>query len=96
MSGNKDSSGSGNLNRARIDAKPREGTSGTKDNSECSSLRPGNLPQAEEVTVVDADKNSGAAIAAAQRQNESDEMGPAGRNVVPSGREFPTRTHGHK
>lgn len=95
MSGNKDSSGSGNLNRARIDAKPKEGTSGNKDNSECASLRIGALPQPCKVTEVDPEKNAGAAIAAAKRQNENDEK-EGSVNQVPAGREYPTRVHGHK
>jgi len=83
MSGNKTTSGNGNLNRARIDARPKEGTSGTKDNSECASLRVGALPQPSKVTEVDPEKNAGAAIAAARRQNTSDGKSyPKGRNVI--------------
>jgi hypothetical protein len=83
MSGNKTTSGNGNLNRARIDAKPKEGARGTKDNSECASRRIGNLPKPSKVTTVDPEKNAGAAIAAARRQNISDGKSYAkGRNVI--------------
>jgi hypothetical protein len=74
MSGDKISSGNGNLSRARIDAKPKEGASGTKDNSECASLRLGNLPQSLAVRQVDAEKNAGAA-----------KIGPEGYEVQRSG-----------
>ena len=52
-------------------------------------------PKAEKVTEVDSEENAGAAIKAAARQNENDEK-EGSVNVVPSGRDFPTRVHGHK
>ena len=41
------------------------------------------LPKPSKVTVVDPEKNAGAAIAAARRQNTSDQKPyPKGRNVI--------------
>lgn len=66
-----------------------QGTSGSKDNSECATLRIGNLPQPSEVEEIDPDANAGACVAAANRQNENDEK-KGSVNVVPSGRKHPT------
>jgi hypothetical protein len=61
------------------------GAHGSKDNSECSSLRLNATPKSEKVTVVDAEKNAGATVAAAQRQNCSDgKSWTHGRNVIPA------------
>jgi hypothetical protein len=53
------------------------------------------LPKPEEVREVSRDDNAGAAVAAAKRQNENDEK-EGSVNQVPAGREYLTRTHGHK
>ncbi len=93
MSGDKTTSGNGNLNRAQIDAKPKQGTSGSKDNSECATLRLGNLPRSEAVREIDRDKNAGAAVKAAAQQNSS--LLPNGesvQNVVPSGAKHQSTT----
>jgi hypothetical protein len=67
-----------------------EGTYGSKDNSECASLRVGDLPKAEKVVEINPEANAGAAVVCAARQNSTD--GKEGSiNVVPSGREHPTR-----
>lgn len=60
-----------------------------KDNSECASLRAGDLPKAEKVEEIDPEANAGACVAAANRQNENDEK-KGSVNVVPSGRKHPT------
>jgi len=59
-----------------------ERTFGKKDDSECATLRIGNLPRAEKVEEVDSEENAGACVAAAEKQNN--------RNVVPSGKAHPT------
>jgi hypothetical protein len=60
-----------------------QGAHGNKDDSECASLRIGNRPKPSKVTTVDPEKNAGAAIAAARRQNTSDGKSyPKGRNVI--------------
>jgi hypothetical protein len=70
-----------------------QGCYGTKSNGETATLRSGNLPKAEAVTTVDRDKNKGAAIKCADRQNHMDEKyGLEGLNVVPAGRNRPAGT----
>src|SRR6266704_1199255 len=76
----------GNLNQFEQGEPPMgEGVHGSKSNSETVTLRSGNLPKPEAVTTVDRDKNKGAAVKAAQKQNTSDEKTwPKGRNVIPN------------
>jgi hypothetical protein len=81
----------GNLNKSQQPAPDRrEGTFGVKSNNETATLRSGNLPKVEAVKEVDHDANKGAAVKAALRQNQSDEKGEDGCNVVPSGKDYPT------
>jgi hypothetical protein len=59
------------------------GARGNKSADECASLRIGSLPKPSKVKTVDPEKNAGAAIAAARRQNTSDQKPyPKGRNVI--------------
>ena len=59
------------------------GARGNKSADECASLRIGSLPKPSKVTTVDPEKNAGAAIAAALRQNLSDgKPFPKGVNVI--------------
>lgn len=53
---------SGNLNKSKIAADPQAGTTKTKDNSECSTLRAGNLPKASGVTTINRDANKGKTV----------------------------------
>jgi len=84
----------GNLNRSiRSGPQGEEGTCGTKSNDPEATLRKGNLPKSEEVTTVDRDKNKGAAIKAADKQNHSDgKEGKEGLNQQPAGSKYPTTT----
>jgi hypothetical protein len=66
------------------------GAHGTKDNSECATLRLGALPQAEKVRELPLEGEKGVAASHAATQNQSDGKGKAGLNVPPSGRDFPT------
>jgi hypothetical protein len=85
----------GNLNQAE-QGEPLvgEGVRGAKSNDCEATLRKGSLPAASAVTTVDRDKNKGAAIRAAQRQNTSDEKTwPHGRNVIPQSHDNSVLTH---
>src|SRR5260370_20578591 len=86
----------GNLNRFEQGEPPMgEGTSGSKSNGETATLRSGNMPTVSQVTTVDRDKNKGAAVRSADRQNPTDEQyGRDGLNQPPVGREHPTVTSG--
>jgi hypothetical protein len=67
---------------------PESGTSGTKDNSECASLRVDSLPPSEKVREV-VPQPEGTAVAAAKRQNMMDDGQLA---QIPAGKNFPTTT----
>jgi hypothetical protein len=69
------------------------GTSGTKDASECSSLRIGNLPKPEKVRELPVDDKENKAAKLAAEQNSS--LTPDGKriqNQAPSGAKFPSTT----
>jgi hypothetical protein len=87
MSGSKVKTHTGNLNRSQVDANPQQGMhSAGKDNSECASLRIGNLPKAEAVRTLPVEGEKGVAAKHAADQNSS--LTPDGKrvqNVVPSG-----------
>jgi len=57
-----------NLRTSKNGVQPTAGTRGAKDNSECASLRIGDLPKPEAVTT-DLDPNKNACTDAAERQN---------------------------
>ena len=86
----------GNLNQFEQGEPPMgEGAHGSKSNGETATLRSGNLPKSEAVTTIDRDKNKGAAVRAADRQNHSDEKyGKEGLNQPPVGKDHPTTTSG--
>jgi hypothetical protein len=58
-------------NRPKVSADPQMGTRGTKDNSECASLRQSNLPKPEKVTTIQANVNPGAAVKCAVAQGSN-------------------------
>ncbi len=67
------------------------GTHGTRDASECSSLRLGTLPRPEKVRELPLEDKENKAAKHAADQNSS--LAPDGKrvqNVVPSGAKFPT------
>jgi hypothetical protein len=65
------------------------GVHGTKDDSECSSLRIGNLPKSEKVREISNDVNAGKAVECARKQNVMDDGQLA---QVPAGRDHKTTT----
>src|SRR5713101_9426758 len=69
------------------------GAHGTKDDSECASLRLGALPQAEKVRQLPlVDKENKAAKHAADQNSSLAPDGKRVQNVVPSGAKFPSTT----
>jgi hypothetical protein len=81
------------MTKSKSNGPIEQGThSSGKDNSECASLRIGNLPQAEEVKAIDPNANPKAAVSAVEKQNCSDGKGKEGLNVLPVGRNNPTTT----
>lgn len=67
------------------------GAHGTKDNSECASLRLGNLPKTEKVRELPLeDKENKAAKHAADQNSSLTSDGKRVQNAVPSGADFPT------
>jgi len=59
-----------------------QGCHGSKDNSECASLRMGNLPKAE--AVRQATVSSTKAVECAERQNLSDDKKKGNLAVIPN------------
>jgi hypothetical protein len=70
---------------------PSTGIHGTKDNSECASLRLGATPKPEKVRELPlVDKENKAAKHAADQNSSLAPGGKSVQNVVPSGNNFPT------
>jgi len=61
--------------RAKVEGHPEAGTRGSKSNDCDASLRKDNLPQAEEVKVVDMQANLRKAVECAQQQNGGNQIG---------------------
>jgi hypothetical protein len=72
---------SGNLNRSKIVAQPEEGARGSKDNSECATVRVGNKPPAEAVRQIDRDANKGKTLQCIDIQIGDGGNNPRDRNV---------------
>lgn len=73
-------------------ASATEGTRGSKDNSECASLRDGNLPKAEAVRTVSSNTTEGVKAARKQLRNDGKEDA---LSVIPNDRiPAPPNTHG--
>lgn len=69
-----------------------EGTRGSKNNSECASLRDGNLPKAEAVRTVSVSESAGTKAARKQLRNDGREDA---LSVIPNDRiPAPPDTHG--
>lgn len=83
----------GNLNRSEQgEPSKKEGpaSAGKSNDPECT-LRKGSIPAASAVTTVDRDKNKGAAIKCAEKQNLSDgKTGKGNLAQIPAGKNFPT------